>query len=260
MDFHGLSRFPVEEPPVSHESHRGPRHFRGKDLRPGHQSRHLRRPVRGPLYRGVGVHRSQRLFHLESHVLRGGRGAPRSRGHRPGGEALRLQVHPPFRGGDRHGRPGDADHGHPFRRGGITPHDRRNLHGSPDQLSRAGGGPGGHGREPGRHHRLLRGLPLRGHGCGALCPLIPAIFGIDVAKEKEKLAAEKKDPFPGGGQSARISRLLPALLRLLHPRGTILGRVSVPLGGLGSIALGTTGGALLFALGAGSFERIGPSP
>lgn len=91
--------------------------------------------------------------------------------------------------------------------------------------------------------------------------LIPAIFGIDVAKEKEKLAAEKKTLSPAEEDNRPESpafSLLSFVFCILG--GTILGRVSVPMGGLGSIALGTTGGALLFALGAGSFERIGPFP
>jgi putative transport protein len=40
--------------------------------------------------------------------------------------------------------------------------------------------------------------------------------------------------------------------------GSVLGGISLPLGPLGSVGLGTTGGALLFALGVGSFDHIGP--
>lgn len=97
--------------------------------------------------------------------------------------------------------------------------------------------------------------------------LIPAIFRIDVAKEKEKLALEKASAAPSDPSAARIEEGRPtdrafSLFSFVFCiiGGSLLGRVSVPLGGLGSISLGTTGGALLFALAAGSFERIGPFP
>ena len=91
--------------------------------------------------------------------------------------------------------------------------------------------------------------------------LAPVIFGIDVAKEKEQLAAEKT-PSGGLGEETRPRSTAFSLLSFVFCiiGGTLLGQISVPMGPLGSIALGTTGGALLFALGAGSFERIGPFP
>ena len=77
--------------------------------------------------------------------------------------------------------------------------------------------------------------------------------------EAEKLAAEKK-PLSHAEEDRRPESPAFSLLSFVFCilGGTLLGRVSVPLGSLGSIALGTTGGALLFALGAGSFDRIGP--
>lgn len=91
--------------------------------------------------------------------------------------------------------------------------------------------------------------------------LIPLLFGIDVAKEKEKLAAEKKASFPAAADARPESQAF-SLLSFVFciVGGSLLGKITIPLGGLGSVGLGTTGGALLFALGAGSFERIGPFP
>ncbi|MGI6253232.1 MAG: YidE/YbjL duplication [Aminivibrio sp.] len=93
--------------------------------------------------------------------------------------------------------------------------------------------------------------------------LVPAIFRIDVAKEKEKLAMEKaaslpvpEDGGPGEGKRSHAFSLLSFVFCIIG--GSLLGRISVPLGALGSISLGATGGGLLFALAAGSFERIGP--
>ena len=91
--------------------------------------------------------------------------------------------------------------------------------------------------------------------------LIPAIFGIDVAKEKEKLALERKNAEPVSSEKRPASvpfSLLSFVCCILG--GSVLGGISIPLGTLGSVGLGTTGGALLFALGAGSFDRLGPLP
>ncbi len=90
--------------------------------------------------------------------------------------------------------------------------------------------------------------------------LIPAIFGIDVAKEKEKLAAEKKTLSPAEEDNRPESpafSLLSFVFCILG--GTILGRVSVPMGGLGSIALGTTGGRSSSPLGRGASSASAPS-
>ncbi len=92
--------------------------------------------------------------------------------------------------------------------------------------------------------------------------LAPHIFRIDVAKERERLALERAEQrpvasvgVPSQGASVPFS-LLSFVLCIIS--GTFLGEIAIPLGSLGSAGLGTTGGALLFALFAGSFERIGP--
>lgn len=97
--------------------------------------------------------------------------------------------------------------------------------------------------------------------------LIPAIFRINVAAEKEQLALEKASSVPSVQSAPPAAQENPgsgafSLLSFVFCiiGGSLLGRISLPLGGLGSISLGTTGGALLFALAAGSFERIGPFP
>ncbi|GAB1428633.1 YidE/YbjL duplication [Aminivibrio sp.] len=91
--------------------------------------------------------------------------------------------------------------------------------------------------------------------------LIPALFRIDVARERQKLAEERaRSSAPNEvvrPQSAVFS-LFSFVFCILG--GTLLGKITLPLGSLGSIGLGTTGGALLFSLAAGSFERIGPFP
>jgi len=89
--------------------------------------------------------------------------------------------------------------------------------------------------------------------------LIPALFGIDVAKEREKLALERKaaEPFSSDARPASVPfSLLSFVVCIIG--GSVLGGLSLPLGRLGSVGLGTTGGALLFALGVGSFDHIGP--
>ena len=89
--------------------------------------------------------------------------------------------------------------------------------------------------------------------------VIPAIFRIDVEKEKMRLASEKGEKAAAHGDSRHSSSSF-SLLSFVFcvVGGTFLGRVSLPLGSFGAVSLGTTGGALLFSLAAGSFERIGP--
>jgi len=121
--------------------------------------------------------------------------------------------------------------------------------------------------------------------------LAPAIFRIDVAAEREMLALERAgrsaqtsdaalgQPSASTGESAVAPdsasaatkeaaaaarppsapfSLLGFLVCIIG--GTLLGELSLPLGPLGTVGLGTTGGALLFALFAGGFDRLGPLP
>lgn len=120
--------------------------------------------------------------------------------------------------------------------------------------------------------------------------LAPAIFRIDVAAEREMLALERagQSALTGDAAPGRISAstgaapapdsapsateeapasakqasapfsLLSFLVCIIG--GTLLGELSLPLGPLGTVGLGTTGGALLFALFAGGFDRLGPLP
>ena len=91
--------------------------------------------------------------------------------------------------------------------------------------------------------------------------LIPALFRIDVARERQKLAEERartSAPNEVARPQSAVFSLFSFVFCILG--GTLLGKITLPLGSLGSIGLGTTGGALLFSLAAGSFERIGPFP
>ncbi|NLM70587.1 MAG: YidE/YbjL duplication [Synergistaceae bacterium] len=93
--------------------------------------------------------------------------------------------------------------------------------------------------------------------------LAPAIFGMDVAKEREELARELEDGSPSTAAEESRSASTPFSLLsfvLCIVGGTVIGEIEVPLGSLGTVSLGTTGGALLFALFAGSFDHIGPLP
>lgn len=89
--------------------------------------------------------------------------------------------------------------------------------------------------------------------------LIPIIFQIDLKQEKEKLAAEKRY---SSSQSTRNHPESKAFCLLSFAfcilGGIVLGGITLPIGRLGTVGLGSTGGALCFALLTGGFEKIGP--
>lgn len=89
--------------------------------------------------------------------------------------------------------------------------------------------------------------------------LIPAIFGIDVKKEREELRAMIESYRDSQGERREESVFF-ALMSFVVciVGGVLLGSLKVRLPGLGAIGLGSTGGALIFSLFAGALGRLGP--
>lgn len=94
--------------------------------------------------------------------------------------------------------------------------------------------------------------------------LAPVLFRIDVEKERAELA-DLIRPQVSSGNSGHESREESTLFSLASfalcvTLGLAVGSLKLPLPGLGSISLGSTGGSLLFALFAGAMGRLGPFP
>ncbi len=90
--------------------------------------------------------------------------------------------------------------------------------------------------------------------------LLPRIFRIDVAQERENLREELAGKSAEGETSAPVGGLgidFPALMFVCIV-GFIIGRIAIPLGPVGKVSLETTGGILVSALVLGSRGRIGP--
>lgn len=88
--------------------------------------------------------------------------------------------------------------------------------------------------------------------------LAPVIFGIDVEHEREQLRRLIR-PDAAQEEAAEESGLFSlASFACCVALGIALGTLKVPVPGLGSISLGSTGGALLFSLFAGALGRLGP--
>lgn len=86
--------------------------------------------------------------------------------------------------------------------------------------------------------------------------LLPKLFGLDVSREASELVERL------GGQEAveppakaGLDMLAFATVCLI---GFLIGRLTVPLGSVGVVSLGTTGGVLVTALVLGSRKRLGP--
>ena len=93
--------------------------------------------------------------------------------------------------------------------------------------------------------------------------LIPKILKIDIAKERERLAATAQAATPAGQTLAKKSYksldefglFAFAVAAIL---GVMLGKISIPLPGGAHFALGTSGGPLLAGLVMGHFGHVGP--
>ncbi len=92
--------------------------------------------------------------------------------------------------------------------------------------------------------------------------LAPAIFRIDVKKEREELASIYRDFYRSGEKDRSVQESIPfSVLSFVVciVLGILLGSVTVPV--LGSpVSLGSTGGGLIAALALGAFGRLGPLP
>ncbi len=90
--------------------------------------------------------------------------------------------------------------------------------------------------------------------------LVPVLFKVDFAREKELLASEIDRGSTGDrGETSSVPFTLASFV-LCMIGGVIFGSISVPLPFVGAFSLGSTGGALIFALFAGARGRIGPFP
>lgn len=93
--------------------------------------------------------------------------------------------------------------------------------------------------------------------------LIPKILKIDIAKERERLAATAQAATPAGQTLVKKSYksldefglFAFAVAAIL---GVMLGKISIPLPGGAHFALGTSGGPLLAGLVMGHFGHVGP--
>lgn len=93
--------------------------------------------------------------------------------------------------------------------------------------------------------------------------LIPKLLKIDVAKERERLAAATAAAAPQGQTLVKKSYrqlddfgLFPFAVAAIL--GVMIGKISIPLPGGAHFSLGTSGGPLLAALVMGHFAHVGP--
>ena len=92
--------------------------------------------------------------------------------------------------------------------------------------------------------------------------LAPAIFRIDVKREREQLAAIYRDFYGGDEKRTALPESVPfSVLSFVTcvVFGILLGSVSVPVMG-NPVSLGSTGGGLIAALALGAVGRLGPLP
>ena len=89
----------------------------------------------------------------------------------------------------------------------------------------------------------------------------PHIFGIDVKRERQALEARLHESPGEDAASEEDHSCLPlSLLSFVFclVAGILLGRITLPLGPLGNVGVGTSGGTLLMALFLGALGRLGP--
>ncbi len=94
--------------------------------------------------------------------------------------------------------------------------------------------------------------------------LAPAIFGINVAKEREEFRKEvelyEKRMAESGQKKIETGGFALLSFCMAMFFGIMLGKIKFPFPFVGKISLGTTGGCLIFALFAGAMGRLGPLP
>lgn len=90
--------------------------------------------------------------------------------------------------------------------------------------------------------------------------LLPVLFKVDLVRERELLIRAIHDTPPGsaGGVSSVPFTLASFVLCMIG--GVLFGTISIPIPLVGDFSLGSTGGALIFALLAGALGSIGPFP
>ena len=90
--------------------------------------------------------------------------------------------------------------------------------------------------------------------------LIPALFKLDLAGEREILVKviHDTDQVSTAGKGSVPFTLASFVLCMIG--GVLFGSVTIPIPMVGDFSLGSTGGALIFALFAGAVGNIGPFP
>ncbi len=88
--------------------------------------------------------------------------------------------------------------------------------------------------------------------------LVPVLFHIDVDRERVDLRRMIAPEMDSGRPVHESSLFSLASFAFCVSLGLALGSLKVPVPGLGNLALGSTGGTLLFSLFAGAIGRLGP--
>lgn len=90
--------------------------------------------------------------------------------------------------------------------------------------------------------------------------LIPALLKLDLVREREILvnAIHDATPAPLAGKGSVPFTLASFVLCMIG--GVLFGSITIPIPMVGDFSLGSTGGALIFALFAGAMGSIGPFP
>ena len=90
--------------------------------------------------------------------------------------------------------------------------------------------------------------------------LIPALLKLDLVREREILVNAIHDftPAPLAGKGSVPFTLASFVLCMIG--GVLFGSITIPIPMVGDFSLGSTGGALIFALFAGAMGSIGPFP
>ncbi len=88
----------------------------------------------------------------------------------------------------------------------------------------------------------------------------PLFFRIDVERERQALAGQLRSPEEVSPSLEEVSPRPLSLLSFVFciVAGVFLGRITLPLGPLGDLGVGSSGGTLLMALFLGALGRLGP--
>lgn len=88
--------------------------------------------------------------------------------------------------------------------------------------------------------------------------LYPVATGMDVADERRKFVEKVSEIVDDGGPSVKEVSFSVLGFGLVLVAGSVLGSIPIPLGPIGVITLGTTGGVLIAALVLGYLGSVGP--